>query len=246
MRAQREYNSALYLVDMGLNDCQIGRVLAIPRGTVRDWRRAEVRHSVNGFPSNCPRCDGRELDEEAYAYLLGLYLGDGCLSRGAKDVLRLRITLDVRYPGIIESCREAIDRIRSKPTVRAGVVSCVGCVSVNGYWKHWSCLFPQHGSGKKHERTIRLEPWQEAIVRSRAKDFLRGLVHSDGCRDLNLVKGKSYPRYQFVNHSDDIRHMFCDTCDQLAIHWTQPYWKTISIARRGDVAFMDEFIGPKK
>ncbi|MGH2774884.1 MAG: hypothetical protein ACRDJT_05570, partial [Actinomycetota bacterium] len=63
---------------------------------------------------------------------------------------------------------------------------------------------------------------------------------------LIFVNGKSYPRYQFLNHSDDIRHIFCDTCDQLGIHWTHPYWKTISIARREDVEFMDEFIGPKK
>ena len=27
-------------------------------------------------------------------------------------------------------------------------------------WKHWPCLFPQHGPGRKHERKIRLEAWQ--------------------------------------------------------------------------------------
>lgn len=29
------------------------------------------------------------------------------------------------------------------------------------YWAH---LFPQHGPGKKHERLIALEPWQQTIV----------------------------------------------------------------------------------
>ena len=38
----------------------------------------------------------------AYAYLLGLYLGDGCLPEGPRGVWHLRLTLDSRYPGIIE------------------------------------------------------------------------------------------------------------------------------------------------
>ena len=30
------------------------------------------------------------------------------------------------------------------------------------------------------------------------KEFLRGLIHSDGCRVLNRVNGKGYPRYFFT------------------------------------------------
>jgi len=45
--------------------------------------------------------------------------------------------------------------------------------------------------------------------------------------------------------SEDIRAIFCNTCDQLGIGWRQPKWKTISIARADSVAFMDSFIGPK-
>jgi hypothetical protein len=32
------------------------------------------------------------------------------------------------------------------------------------YHRHLSCLFPQHGPGKKHERPIELEPWQCGLV----------------------------------------------------------------------------------
>jgi hypothetical protein len=45
--------------------------------------------------------------------------------------------------------------------------------------------------------------------------------------------------------SDDIRKIFCDTCDQLEIAWRQSNWKTISIARAPSVALLDEFVGPK-
>lgn len=35
-----------------------------------------------------------------YSELLAMYLGDGCLSRGARTT-RLRIALDAKYPQII-------------------------------------------------------------------------------------------------------------------------------------------------
>ncbi len=57
--------------------------------------------------------------------------------------------------------------------------------------------------------------------------------------------GHQYVRYFFDNVSEDIRQIFTHTCDQLGIGWRQPRWRTISIARRDDVAFLDEFIGPK-
>ena len=77
------------------------------------------------------------------------------------------------------------------------------------------------------------------------REFLRGLIHSDGCRVLNRVNGKDYPRYFFTQVSDDIRGLFCETCRRLGIHYTQNNWKTISIARSGSVSRLDEFVGPK-
>jgi hypothetical protein len=71
------------------------------------------------------------------------------------------------------------------------------------------------------------------------------LIQSDGCRDLNFVNGKSYPRYQFTNESDDIRNIFIDACDLLSVHCTTPRYKVVSISRREDVRILDEFIGPK-
>ena len=36
-------------------------------------------------------------------------------------------------------------------------------------WKHWPCLFPQHGPGRKHERPIVLEDWQRDDRRARTR-----------------------------------------------------------------------------
>jgi hypothetical protein len=110
-------------------------------------------------------------------------------------------------------------------------------------------LFPQHGAGMKHLRPIRLERWQQEIVRAEPERFLRGLIHSDGCRFTNRVKYKDktyeYPRYNFTNASDDIRGLFTASCDELGIQWRVMTPRDISVARRDPVAKLDEFVGPK-
>lgn len=154
------------------------------------------------------------------------------------------ITLDIRYPNIIDECAAAIDIVRAGKHP-AGFVHCPGCVDVNAYWQHWPCVFPQHGPGPKHMRAIELVPWQQEIADTHPDRLLRGLIHSDGSRDLNWVNGKSYPRYQFSNVSADIQEIFCRAVELFGVHWTRPYWNTISIARRPDVEKLDAIIGPK-
>ncbi|WP_223268270.1 hypothetical protein [Streptosporangium nondiastaticum] len=119
--------------------------------------------------------------------------------------------------------------------------------------KHWPCLFPQHGSGKKHERAIALQPWQQELVDAHPWELLRGLIHSDGCRVTNwtsrLVNGVpkryEYPRYFFTNKSADIRQIYTDTLDTVGVEWKQPNAFNISVARKASVALMDTHIGPK-
>lgn len=53
---------------------------------------------------------------------------------------------------------------RVMPDNAVGLVPAPGCHTIQAYSKHWPCLFPQHGSGRKHDRPIRLEPWQREIV----------------------------------------------------------------------------------
>lgn len=112
---------------------------------------------------------------------------------------------------------------------------------------------PATRPGPKSARTIVLAPWQREIAQTHPERLLRGLIESDGCRDLNWVNVKSkdglrresYPRYSFTQKSDDIRDIFCWVCDLLGVHWTRMNWRTIAVARRPDVEFLDTFIGPK-
>ncbi|MDT5019255.1 MAG: hypothetical protein QOD39_5415 [Mycobacterium sp.] len=151
--------------------------------------------------------------------------------------------LDEKYPAIIARCRAALATLM--PGQRAGVTKKKGCVEVWLYSKHWPCLFPQHGPGKKHLRSIRLEPWQQALIDQATREFVLGLVHSDGCRVIANDRGVMSVRYHFSNMSEDIIGLFTAALDQLGIHWTRSTKYTVSIYRKADTARLDEFVGPK-
>jgi hypothetical protein len=116
--------------------------------------------------------------------------------------------------------------------------------------KSWPCLFPQYGRDRKHERRIELTDWQADIVGRRPHQFVRGLLHSDGCRITNFATSSrygryEYPRYLFSNASADIRTIFCDALRRLGVEHTHPRERVVSIARAASVRLLDEFVGPK-
>ena len=184
----------------------------------------------------------------SYVYLLGLYLGDGMLSMQRNGVWRLRIFQDARYEALVSECGRAM-----RAVVANGVTHTrrAGCLELVSYWKHWVCVFPQHGSGVKHQRSIVLRDWRRELVERFPRDLVRGLIHSDGCRVTNFTvssagKRYEYPRYHFSNRSDDIRELFVSTCHLIGVDCRPNNRWNISVARRASVAILDEFIGPKR
>ncbi|MEO8437259.1 MAG: transcriptional regulator [Chloroflexota bacterium] len=175
--------------------------------------------------------------------MLGLYLGDGMLTLARRDVWKLRISLDSKYPGIIARAESAIFQVAAR---RAGQAPRIGCKEIYSNWKHWICLFPQHGPGPKHDRRIGLEPWQERLVFTYPDELLAGLIHSDGCRFINRVKKYEYPRYMFSNYSADIRSLFIRTCALVGVDCRPAGRVNISVARRDSVEILDRLVGPKR
>jgi hypothetical protein len=173
-----------------------------------------------------------------------MYFGDGCISTHPR-AYKLRITLDANYPGIISECARAIQALRPGRAVWKGRRGSMRCVEVSNYWQHWPCLLPQHGPGKKHLRPIELEPWQAEIVARNHHLFVRGLIHSDGCRIIANDRGRLTPRYHFSNRSEHIKALFCESLDAMGVRWTRPCNQQIAIYRKADVAVLDRFIGPK-
>jgi hypothetical protein len=219
---------------------------ASTRGPAPTWRGGRTLRA-DGRQRACPFCmpSVSVLPGASYAYLLGLYLGDGHISPGPRT-FRLRFFLDAAYPGIVAACCDALEVIR--PGQRAWMQrskSC-RCIVVAMYSNHWPCLFPQHGPGRKHERSIELVDWQADLISRNRQALLRGLIHSDGCRIIANDRGLRSVRYHFSNKSEDIKQIYCDSLDALGIRWTRPCSRQIAVYRKSSVAILDEFIGPKR
>jgi hypothetical protein len=234
----------LEMVAAGESFSAVSRSTGVSRATVRAWTLGAIPGRHRREHTTCPICTDRyeRLPVGPYAYLLGLYLGDGSIATYPRDVYRLRIACCDAYPDLMDECEMAMTEILPN---RVGRVRGTGCSEVSSCSKHWPCLFPQHGSGPKHRRRIVLSGWQQEIVDRFPAPFLRGLIHSDGCRVLNWVNGTAYPRYHFSNASEDIRALFGRACDQLDIEWRQNNARNLSVARRSSVRALDEFVGPK-
>ncbi|MFE2328378.1 helix-turn-helix domain-containing protein [Streptomyces sp. NPDC059385] len=247
--------TALSLLRGGTRNAEVARQLNVPLGTVGYWKhmdRAKRGECPGAHDPDCPRCDGSPLNEQAYSYLLGLYLGDGHISHySGHRVPNLMITCGDDWPGLMDSAERAMCLVF--PFNKVCRVRKIGCHNIKVYSKHVECLFPQHGPGRKHDRRIVLEDWQQAIVDAHPWEFIRGLIHSDGCRITNWTvrngKRYEYPRYFFTNKSDDIRKLCTDTLTKVGVEWTitargsDPY--NVSVARKASVALMDEHVGPK-
>ena len=220
---------ALALVEEGASLRAVSLSTGISRAALREWRD-DPGQALRASRS-CPRCaekPGLPERPASYAYLLGPYLGDGCISVGgapAKKVLKLRVACCDAWPGLVAECARAMET--AWPDSKAMFRQCQGCTEVFSYSRHWPCLFPQHGPGKKHLRRIALEPWQDVIVREFPGELARGLFHSDGWRGLNRVRrvladGEQwyeYPRYQFTNKSADIQALCGAALDRLGVAW---------------------------
>jgi hypothetical protein len=260
MRPESDVRRVFELWDQGLSKKAIARETGVSRAQVRLWIEQgvdQVLASPMRRRGRAGQCDGScdlpaAVNMAAYAYLLGQYLGDGCISAAPRHVFRLRVTMCDAYPRMRDECELAMHMVM--PGRRVGRIQREGCTEVYGNSKHWPCLFPQHGAGRKHERKLALRPWQERIAYDLSPEFfLRGLVHSDGCRAMNRVKGRlssgpkrySYPRYLFTNESADICDFFIEACRRFGIECRYTKANTVSVARREQVALLDSFIGPK-
>ena len=225
---------------VGMPPKWIADELGIARRTLGRWLDGQTRR-VRAPWSLCPK---------SYAYLLGLYLGDGHISAGPRGQRYLTVSCDAAYPEIVGSAKAAIAAV--VPGRRVWVTKPVTerCVRVGCCSRWWPVLFPQHGPGPKHTRRIALVAWQRSITEAHPRDLISGLMRSDGSRFVarQRVSGRTYDyaRYAFTNRSLDIVGILCEHLDLLGIGWTQPRPDYVAIDRRSEVAKLDAFVGPKR
>ena len=106
----------------------------------------------------------------------------------------------------------------------------------------------QRVGGTKAKASLRTTPKGEAI-RLVAKSRLWPLVfpqHGPGKkheRAIALARWQQDIVDRFPH--EFLRGLFCASCEQLGIRWTQSSYKNISVADRRSVAILDSFVGPK-
>lgn len=225
---------------------RLSKLTGIPRATIRDWLRPTyiAKNPMHLRPTTWDPGEMTPVQQATYAYLLGLYLGDGCISAHHRGVFHLRISLDNDYPQIIISCQQAIQLLFPHHTVSVYRSKDADYSEVGAYSKLWPTVFPQHGAGRKHLRKITLKRWQRRLVNLYPQQFLAGLMLSDGGRHDRYVDKHHYPFYQFTNMSTDIRNFFIATCKLLDVHYTTTGYR-VNIATRKAVDYVDSFLGPK-
>ena len=241
------YGRADAMLAPGERVCDIVRATGIPRSTINRWRR-------RGAPGArwAETRQWRIRNEAAYAYLLGLYLGDGHIANMRRPFLRL--FLDDRYPQVVAEATACLQRVFAVPVGAYRYAARGRLMILQVSTPALLTAFPQHGPGRKHLRPIALEPWQRAITHAHPRMLIRGLIHSDGCRSVNrfstrLPSGRvaqyAYARYFFSNLSEDIKDIFGEHCGLLGIRYSRASPRYVSVHDRRSVALLDGFVGPK-
>ena len=247
MRTKEEVKQVLLLIANGKNDCEISRLLNIPRSTVKGWRHGEVPKEKESENLNIH--EYLEKRGAAYSYILGEYLGDGHITRTANGrTVKIRIFNDRKYPLINKEIEKNLSILL--PLNKVSIYYIGNCSIIYVHSNILPLLFPRSlEPGVKYKRKIFLEEWQLKIVNEYPKEFFKGLIQSDGSRYLISKKYNHYA-YNFSNKSQDIVDYLLLVSRKLNLKPTQTVSKTgvirIYFYKREDVAFIDTFIGPKK
>lgn len=217
-----------------------------------------------GDESHLDYTNWSEDQQRAYSYLLGFYLGDGCLAYNRKVAGRsytLIITNHVGFSVMNQRIKDSIKCLfpnkeigtyqKSYPDRKSNGID----IKVTGICLN--LLFP-HGDGRKHTRKIELTDWQNQMTEKYPQEFIKGLIESDGCRFAPQKKRcPSYIFYQFSNCSTDIHQILQNIAIKIGLKFTfrkvirgksdlnrAPIYSTFFYDRKS-VKILESFIGPK-
>jgi hypothetical protein len=172
-RSQADFELAMRLAEAGLRDSEISRVTGIPRPTLSAWRHNRGRRYHDRLATANSRW--RPAQPAAYCYLLGVYLGDGCLDAQPRGGASLIVSLDLSYPAIIDTVERSIRTVFSDVNVARVFPKDARLTVLRASHPALPFAFPQHGAGRKHTRTIMLTDWQRTLTDAHPRELLRGL-----------------------------------------------------------------------
>jgi hypothetical protein len=119
---------------------RVAREVGVARSTIRAWCTDTSRHVRSRKSKPLEARALLPLGAEAdYAYLLGIYLGDGHVAHMPRSYV-LRLALDARYPEIIEATCAAAGSVMPENRVGVYLRRPPTAVTVTVYSKHWPVL----------------------------------------------------------------------------------------------------------
>ncbi len=151
-------------------------------------------------------------DKNLLAYVVGLALGDGTLSRSLRT-FRLRITCDKKYPNLVRRIQSAIQAL-----LPANKVSLVqrsdGHIDVSCYSNRWEDLLGwKAGAGSKIVQRARVPQWIKED-RETTIHCLRGLIETDG----SVYVDRGYPMIMFISASHELAEDFAEMVQSIGFN----------------------------
>lgn len=142
-------------------------------------------------------------NREVLAYLVGVALGDGNLSKINNRSTRLRISCDTNYPLLITEIIGAINYIL--PESKIDLINRKdNCIDISSYSNYWELILGWNSSSSKWSQNATVPKWifyKEEYV----KACLKGLIETDG----SIYYDRGYPMVMFTNTIADLsRHVY--------------------------------------
>lgn len=144
-------------------------------------------------------------DKNLQAYIIGLAIGDGNLSKFPRTT-RLRITCDDKYPNLMDRIEDAIQQLL--PANKVSRSRCPrNCTNIVCYSNYFNDLFGWSATGgSKMKQNVRV-PQRIKNDTEYARYCLRGLFETDG----SVYRDRGYLMANFTTAieglSSDVMHM---------------------------------------
>lgn len=233
-------NEIITEIDNGAKKKTLSKKYNIPRGTLSYWYKKdkiepEFKIDLNEYLKD---------KKQEYSYILGIYLGDGTISR-ISGGYKIRIFLDSVYYNIVEECSNNLKILFPKNKVSIHKEKC-NMYIITLYSNLLPKLFPQFGKGLKHNRNIILEKFQLDNINN--IQLIKGLFHSDGSLYKAKIGKYEYFFYNFTNMSKDIIDIYCDALSDMNIKYKLNFNSDVyrvNIYKKVDFAKLYYLIGTK-
>lgn len=254
---QEIYETVMKMLSNGYKISEIAKQTGINRSSISNWKQRSGRIKIETKETNEIKEDkffsnfiesltpNKKLD---YSYILGVYLGDGCIYKHKdKNYRTLTITSDKKYADLNDYTIQCFTRFFGKAprVVDRTLYGRGNAIDIIYSHKHLDLVFPHCGRGHKHDRKIELSPWQESIIDP--VQLLRGLFMSDGSFYIDSQCNKM--KIGFSNKSKDIISIAEKYLDIVDVYYRTNTSKSgmyrLNITKKNDVEKMVNMMGTK-